>query len=51
MGSGLRGDIEIGIGSDVGLGLVGLIGRKLEDRGTGPKMDGIWLVVDKKFGE
>ena len=39
------------MGSDVGSGLVGLIGRKLEDRGTGPKMDGIWLAVDKKFGE
>ena len=39
------------MGSDVGSGLVGLIGRELEDSGTGPKMDGIGLAVDKKRGE
>ena len=38
-------------GLDVGSGLVGLIGRELEDSGTGPKMDGIGLAVDKKLGE
>ncbi len=51
MGSGLWADIEILMGSDVGSRLVGLIGREVEDSGTGPKMDGIVLSVDKKLGE
>ena len=39
------------MGSDVGSGLVGLIGREFEDSGTRPKMDGIVLAMDKKLGE
>ncbi len=51
MGSGLLADIDTVVGSGVGFGLLGLNCGEFETKGIGPKMDGIVLAVDKKFGE